>query len=329
MIVEQHILSKKHENYFFLFGNCQLEALGKAIIDVPFRPNGIGYAKNRATFLSSGSVLFFLDSDDIMSPERINRQIYQAIMSPLAIIGSSWKRFPSGSTVHFEKWSNLLSTNDIFLEQFRENTIQMPTWSMTRRCFENVGSFKESSPESGEAEDSIFFYKHLNTHEEYNLFNLKSSLLRTGCHKLPLMLYRWTQHSGTSRVPRRRLLHVRVSAFEKRILSKSTWRRFQIWGAGRDARNFITALSDEGKKKITVLLDIDKKKIGKFHKVCLFENALTFDIPIKHFSSARSGMSTVVCVAKRRKGEYIQSNELEQNISSLGLLEGETLWYFH
>ena len=134
------------------------------------------------------------------------------------------------------------------------------------------------------------------------------------------MYYRWTETSGTSRVPRRRLLDLRVSIFEARVLSQSLWSEFQIWGCGRDARNFIAALSEIAKKNIIAIVDIDEKKIGK---ICN-------NLPIEHFSAARRGVCTVVCVSKRRKGTISKDvdDELIENVSALGLVEGSTLWYF-
>jgi len=296
------------------------------------RPEGIGFAKNRSVEYSRGSILVFFDADDIMANDRVKMQVHHVIESPSSIIGTTWKRFPDGSTEHYEQWANRLSNEEMILEQFRENTVQMPTWAMARKCFDDVrGGFEESPPDSGEAEDTIFFHKHLDIHAEENKRRGKFPFLRAaapvtatseGCHRReePLLYYRWTETSGTSRVPRRRLLDLRVSIFEARVLSQPLWNEFQIWGCGRDARNFITALSANAKKKIVAILDLDEKKIGKMYN----------NLPIEHFSAARRGVCTVVCVSKRRKGAISKDvdDELIENVSALGLDEGSTLWYF-
>ena len=77
------------------------------------------------------------------------------------------------------------------------------------------------------------------------------------------------------RVPGGELLDLRVSIFEARVLSKPLWNEFQIWGCGRDARNFVTALSANAKKKIVAIVDLDDKKIGKMYN----------NLPIEHFSA--------------------------------------------
>ena len=64
------------------------------------------------------------------------------------------------------------------------------------------GASQESPPDSGEAEDTIFFHKHLDIHAEENKRRGKFPILRAsggGCYQEePLLYYRWTETSGTS-----------------------------------------------------------------------------------------------------------------------------------
>ena len=106
------------------------------------RPDGIGFAKNRSVEHSRGSILVFFDADDIMAEDRVKVQVHHAIQNPSSIIGTTWKRFPDGSTKHYEEWANKLSNEEMILEQFRENTVQMPTWAMARKCFDDVPGFR-------------------------------------------------------------------------------------------------------------------------------------------------------------------------------------------
>ena len=102
---------------------------------------------------------------------------------------------------------------------------------------------------------------------------------------------------------------MRVSIFEARVLSQSLWSEFQIWGCGRDARNFIAALSENAKKKIIAIVDIDEKKKSERY---------ANNLPIEHFSAARRGVCTVVCVSERRKGTISKDvdDELIENVSA-------------
>lgn len=112
---------------------------------------GIGHCKNMCVNQSAGEFLLFLDADDIMRPTRVELQVALANINPTAIVGGSWKRHPAGSTEHYEKWANSLSDPEgLWLEQFREVTVQMPTWCMKRLVYNAVGGFVESPPNTGE-----------------------------------------------------------------------------------------------------------------------------------------------------------------------------------
>ena len=110
---------------------------------------------------SFGKFLVFLDSDDIMLTRRVEAQIELLMKNPGAIVGGCWRRHPSGSTCHYEQWANGLGAEQIWLEQVREVTVQMPTWSMSRSVFETVGGFVESPPADGEVRTL------LGDHDEY------------------------------------------------------------------------------------------------------------------------------------------------------------------
>ena len=111
---------------------------------------GIGHGKNTATSQSTGMYLLFLDADDIMFPTRLEKQIELLVKNPGAILGGCWKRLPAGSTEQYELWANFLDTDKLWLEQFREVTVQMPTWCMHRSVYNALGGFVESPPGDGE-----------------------------------------------------------------------------------------------------------------------------------------------------------------------------------
>eukprot|EP00962_Isochrysis_galbana_P044970 scaffold17574_cov39-Isochrysis_galbana.AAC.1 len=65
----------------------------------------------------------------------------------------------------------------------------------------------------------------------------------------------------TSTVTRRLLLAVRAAAFERRVLrADPRWANFIIWGAGRDGKQFLAALSPAARRRVTALADIDPRK---------------------------------------------------------------------
>jgi hypothetical protein len=196
------------------------------------RAGGIGHGKNRSVAQSSGDFLVFLDADDIMRPRRVEVQVALATANPTAIVGGCWRRYPAGSTEHYETWANTLEDpRGLWLEQFREVTVQMPTWCIHRRVFDAVGGFVESPPEDGEGEDLIFFQRHLDLHGATNTAVGRPSLVRAGSPTDPVLLYRWSPGSGAARVSRQQLLKIRTAAFERRVLSQPAWERFAVWGA--------------------------------------------------------------------------------------------------
>lgn len=129
-------------------------------------PGGVGYAKNQAIHASSGMYLCFLDADDTLVPHRIETQLAIAQSCDSAcIVGSNFTRDPPGSTWHYTAWANELTEEQLWLQQYRECTVIMPTWFMSRHTFDQVlGGFSEESsskPNSPVPEDLIFFHQHL------------------------------------------------------------------------------------------------------------------------------------------------------------------------
>ena len=333
------------------------------------KPGGIGHGKNVAVRQSRGEVLVFLDADDIMTPRRVETQVCVLLENKHAIVGGSWARYPAGSTEHYERWANTLSDPaGLWLEQFRETTVQMPTWCMLRSVYDAVGGFDEVPPDRGEGEDLVFFHKHIDAFcdahgdaplaieagkkepgeagdEGCSPATRPLPLRRAGAAgAAPLLLYRWSPDSGTSRVSRQRLLEIRVNAFTRRVLSKPAWRFFAVWGAGRDAKAFANALDASARRRVVAMLDVDRNKCGRAYANHRWREEDTnerFEIPVTHFedhaAAERARRATekdafratpvVVCVAKRRKGAG-EAGDLERNVETLGLEEGNTLWYF-
>nr|XP_036853536.1 UDP-GlcNAc:betaGal beta-1,3-N-acetylglucosaminyltransferase-like protein 1 isoform X11 [Manis javanica] len=92
-------------------------------------PRGVGYSKNQAVAQSSGPYLCFLDSDDVMMPQRVRLQHEAAVRCPASVFTSNGP------------------------------TVIMPTWFCSRAWFSHVGPFDEGG--RGVPEDLLFFYNHL------------------------------------------------------------------------------------------------------------------------------------------------------------------------
>lgn len=290
---------------------------------------GTGAARNRAVAQSSGEFLCFLDVDDVMFPTRVARQLAANRSHLNAIVGGGHVRSPPGSTAHYSNWANTLSQRELKLQQFRECTVLMPTWFMHRAVFDAVGGFPEVP--AGSAEDLRFFLSHL---------LLGGDLFRVGDAATPVVSYRWSAGSGASKCTRRLMIDLRAKAFEERILDKAwTGQRFRIWGAGRDAKHFVRALTPHTRLRISAMIELNERICGRDYVtpagVNPREKGNVARIPIVHFESAESAASAgdpvVCCVSLRRAHDQAgDRTSLRTNISAAcpGLEEGETLWYF-
>ncbi|KAM5217056.1 queuosine-tRNA galactosyltransferase isoform 4-T5 [Hipposideros larvatus] len=124
-------------------------------------PRGVGYSKNQAIAQSSGSYLCFLDSDDVMMPQRVRLQHEAAVRHPTSIIGCQVRREPPNSTERYTRWINQLASDQLMTQVFTSHgpTVVMPTWFCSRAWFSHVGPFDEGG--RGVPEDLLFFYDHL------------------------------------------------------------------------------------------------------------------------------------------------------------------------
>ena len=335
-----------------------LEAHGvRSVLSWGLPNGGCGYAKNRAIEQCSGSFLCFLDADDIMLPERLRSQLAAAQRYPEALVGCSWERLPRNATEHYAAWANGLSADEMLLQQFRETTLQMPTWFISRAAFAKTGAFTQDGVTESLAEDLEWLLRHLERFDDAagessrargavaSLEDLaadasqgaeadsdasaNTALVRVG--PAPLLLYRWIGSSASSRTTRRILLKVRASAFERRILSRPPWSAgFLIWGVGRDGRALFSALSAEARGRVRAFLDIDPKLVGTTYENHQIDAPRSAPVvaPGHALTKQQPLLPCVVAVAVRRSAEVSGEGELERNVATLGAAEGTTLWYF-
>lgn len=119
-------------------------------------PRGVGYSKNQAVAQSSGSYLCFLDSDDVMMPQRVRLQHQAAVQHPSSIVGCRVRRDPPNSTERYTRWINQLTPEQLLTQVFTANgpTVIMPTWFCSRAWFSHVGPFDEGGQVRAERRES-------------------------------------------------------------------------------------------------------------------------------------------------------------------------------
>nr|XP_009672416.1 PREDICTED: UDP-GlcNAc:betaGal beta-1,3-N-acetylglucosaminyltransferase-like protein 1 isoform X2 [Struthio camelus australis] len=199
------------------------------------QPGGVGFAKNQAVAQSSGTYLCFLDSDDVMMPQRVRLQHEAAIQHPKSIIGCQVRREPLESTERYTRWINNLTEEQLLTQVFTSHgpTVIMPTWFCSREWFYHVGKFNEGG--KGIPEDLLFFYKHIEKGGE--VFRVDHCLL----------LYRYHPQAATRSVLEGTIWNHRVRFLEDRVLSY--WASFTIWNAGKQGKKLYRSLSPASQKK--------------------------------------------------------------------------------
>lgn len=234
------------------------------------------------------------------------------------LLGCTFHRNPPDSTWHYAQWANGLTDERLSLERFREVTLLQPTWMLLRSRFQSLGGYIEAPPPDSTvssmdayllaltiqngttnrlqlvhptfetltslrvAEDLRFFHEHLQ-HGNH------SGLLRLHRTTAPLVTYRHRAgQSQSSQTPRKLLLYLRALAFETSVLLRKDdpqWQKhngaFVVWGAGRDGKDFVKALSAEMRKRVYCMVDVDEKKIqGGYY----MNRQIDVKIPIVHFA---------------------------------------------
>ena len=145
------------------------------------------------------------------------------------------------------------------------------------------------------AEDLRFFHAHIAANGLLRLHQPSTD------PDLPLVTYRHRANQSQSyQTSRKLLLHLRALAFETAILNITKkekdlaaensdtivrWEahggKFVVWGAGRDGKDFVKALSEKARQRVFCLVDVDMKKIQQGFYV---NRELGLKIPIVHFS---------------------------------------------
>ena len=166
------------------------------------------------------------------------------------------------------------------------------------------------------AEDTRLWFAHLQMSGKLHLHRTQS----------PLVSYRHRPGmSQSSNTPRKLLLRLRAKAWEDIIYTKGAiWSTngFAIWGAGRDGKDFLKALSSDVVSKCVCFVDVDRKKI---EQVKWYENSGLLGsrkIPILHFSVLAKNVSGSIesfgHIDKKARGEDTFNVATKANAQSNG-----------
>ncbi|KAL7452905.1 hypothetical protein ACHAWC_004620 [Mediolabrus comicus] len=241
-------------------------------------------------------------------------------LSENALMGCQFDRIPNDSTWHYATWANSLTDERVVLEKFRECTLLQPTWFLSKSWFDSLGGWLEApttdeemnklkntnsyyrlihkseiieaagskviSPTLRLAEDTRLFYAHIRAGGTLHLHRTATST--------PLVSYRHRAGmSQSSSTPRKLLMKLRAKAWEDIVFfgnkgagndDETVWSKhgFAIWGAGRDGKDFLKALTPEVACRVVCFVDVDYNKI---EKIKFYDNpSIGVRVPIVHFS---------------------------------------------
>jgi hypothetical protein len=132
------------------------------------------------------------------------------------------------------------------------------------------------------AEDLRFFHAHLAANGILRRCDQQLVVYR---HVVVVVGGQQSSLSQSSLTSRKLLLQLRTRAFELAVLRRDPlWknRQFIVWGAGRDGKDFVKALSSKVQSRVYCMMDVDDTKIQSGFYV----NPPLIRIPIVHFSFA-------------------------------------------
>ncbi|KAJ1486374.1 hypothetical protein T484DRAFT_1943660 [Baffinella frigidus] len=261
-----------------------------------------------------------------------------------------------------------MGVRDLWLQQFREITVVLPTWFLSRSTFDRAGRFPEGSPEEeGEAEDLVFFYQHIQAFldsagdaggadaagvgglpgqsaetgekiagRDPGVGAGEGCIVRVGDETSPVLRYRYLAGSGSWRTPRRKLLRLRAQAFERRILGIRA--PGEEGGASSSEKWSTFTVWGAGRDGRQFVAELSPEARARITAICDVDPK---KIGTEYYNHRLEGppcrvpiihfsevTGPVVVCVSRRRFGDQQEGELEQNVRTLGNTEGKDLWYF-
>jgi len=219
---------------------------------------GIVDALNYGIEHSQGLLIARIDADDIMTKQRISRQVGHLRENPhIGMVASLVDHFPAASERErkgyslYVDWTNrLLTHKDHFFNRFVDSPVAHPSVMFRRELIHLHGS-----------------YKHGPFPEDYELW-LRWMEVGVKIEKVPEVLLHWRDHSNrlsrTSKDYSCFAFQQTKATYLKRYLDHLTrfdGRKLFCWGAGRVARKFYS-LWKEYEVSISAFIEVDEKKIG-------------------------------------------------------------------
>ncbi|MEG3639557.1 glycosyltransferase family 2 protein [Magnetococcus sp. PR-3] len=218
---------------------------------------GVSAAMNRGMAEAKATYVARMDADDVMLPERLERQYAHLQQHPdLTLVASCVSLFPEEDiTPGFQRyidWQNrCLSSAHIAHEIYWEAPLANPSVMFVKETVVALGGVLE-----GDFPEDYELWLRLNAHG-YKM------------EKLPQTLLKWRDSAGRLTRTHPRYSREAFDRIRARYLAKDPrlhqGRPLVIWGAGRPTRKRVAHLLEYG-HSVTAWIDIDPKKIGQMLK---------------------------------------------------------------
>ncbi len=226
--------------------------------DARFKPlhlkhRGIITALNLGIEACRGEYIARMDADDLMRPQRLEKQVLYLDNHPdVALVSSLVEGFPQkklreGFRIYIEWLNSLRSHEEICREMFVESPLCHPSVMIRKQVVLELGSYQENG-----------------WPEDYDLW-LRMYLAGYRFAKLPEVLLDWREHpQRLTRTDSRYSVENFIRA-KAHYLSRGPLKDRDaviLWGAGMMGRRTSKHLIREG-VPLVAFIDIDPKKIGR------------------------------------------------------------------
>ncbi len=204
---------------------------------------------------SSGAYITRMDSDDLMTPNRLQLMVEVLAKETIPTVVSGLVNYFSdegelgGGFLRYEKWLNNLSEHEAnFSEVYKECVIPSPCWMVTRNVFEQSGAFNSE------------IYP-----EDYDLcFRFYEQGLRVKTVKETMVHWRdySTRNSRTDpNYADQLFFDLKLKYFFK--LDHNSAQRLIVWGAGRKGKLLVKKIQQFRPEINLVWVTDNEKKVGK------------------------------------------------------------------